>query len=326
MRVQFFVVQGSIRRLAVASTVFNVLIKAFVCFFLLLLQSFLREEVEVAFFGPIVSDFFSERSEVAQIPPGGRDGREEIEMDAREADFHNPQLLVRLRIVQMLYEDSKCVNTGFCRSRGGVNLSRGGGFSMYVHSCAQVTCTSCLFSCNQHLCVVVASANHRHRPVIGCASWCWRLWLSLALCRAILGRIRNSECFSGFHSLEASFELTEDLVVLPVRGINSLEFILSKFGDDASFRFVVDECVEFCKSLGCNILMMQGLSGELYHSLASFVSRVFLFQNVDVLFCLSSRYVQFCVQTAGFRNIWRRRCRCNLRLLCDLGKMRSLIV
>ena len=76
-------------------------------------------------------------------------------------------------------------------------------------------------------------------------------------------------------------------MVVSAERINSLEVTLSLFGShfggDASFRVAVSENVDFCKSVGCNLLTTQGLSGRIYRSLVPLVHRVFLFQNFNVI-------------------------------------------
>ena len=101
--------------------------------------------------------------------------------------------------------------------------------------------------------------------MIGCALWCWSL--SPSVMQFVVKSVIVTVC-PGFYPIEAWLELTEDLVVVSAGHINSLEVTLlivsSLLQDDASFRVKIGECVDFYKSVGCNLLMMKGLGGEIY--------------------------------------------------------------
>ena len=71
-------------------------------------------------FGLILSELLSVWSEVAEILALVQRGREDVEFSAREADMDGPQLLVRLRMLQMVFENGKCVYIGLCQLMGGV--------------------------------------------------------------------------------------------------------------------------------------------------------------------------------------------------------------
>ena len=127
-----------------------------------------------------------------------------------------------------------------------------------MRSCLQLACASCLFSCNQHLCVVLVSASYRH-SLLETSDWmCFVVLETLAFRHAILDRICGLDSLPGFYSFEAWFKLTEDLVVVPAEQINCPKETLSMFRwhseDDASLRFVVDECVDFWKLEACNLV------------------------------------------------------------------------
>ena len=141
-------VQGSWWRLAIVSSLFNAL-KLF-CVMLHLFQSVLRGDFEMALFGLILRELLSVWIEVAEVLVLGQEGREDVEFSAREVDLHDPLLLVWLRMLQMVFEDSEWIYIGVCRLTGGMTLFRVGGyFPKYFHLWSRGTCAACLFSCNQ---------------------------------------------------------------------------------------------------------------------------------------------------------------------------------
>ena len=85
-----------------------------------LFQSVLPGKVEVALCDLILSELFSVWSEVTEVFALGEEVREDVELSARETDLHIFQLLVRLCMFQMLFEDSNCAYNGLCQSMGGV--------------------------------------------------------------------------------------------------------------------------------------------------------------------------------------------------------------
>ena len=131
------------------SSVFNVMERS--CVLFLMFRCVLRGEVEVALCGLILSKLLSAWSEVAEVLALGREGPEDVAFSAREADLHDSQFLVRPRMLQMVFEHSKCVHIGLCRLIGGVIFFRGGGgrFLMYFNLWPRGTCAACLSSCTQ---------------------------------------------------------------------------------------------------------------------------------------------------------------------------------
>ena len=100
-----------------------------------LFQSVLPGEVEVVLSDLILSELLSVWSEVTEVFALGEEVREDVELSARETDLHISQLLVRLRMLHMLFEDSKCAYNGLCQCMGGVAVFPGADFFRCIFIC-----------------------------------------------------------------------------------------------------------------------------------------------------------------------------------------------
>ena len=76
-------------------------------FLLTVFQSVLHGEVEGALFGFNLSELLSVWSELAEVVVLGQEGSDDVEFSARETNFHNPQLLVLLRMLQMIFDNNR---------------------------------------------------------------------------------------------------------------------------------------------------------------------------------------------------------------------------
>ena len=181
-------------------------------------------------FGHILSELLLVWSEIAEVLAFGQKGRKHIELSARKIDFHNLQLLVQLRMIQIVFEDINCIYINLGWFLGGLTFFHGTGvYPMSTHSCPQVACTWCLFSCFQHLCVVLLSASYRHSFLGTSRRMCFMVFENVAVWHAIFGHISDPENLPGLNSFEPRFELTEDLVVVLAERIISMEITLSIF-------------------------------------------------------------------------------------------------
>ena len=198
---------------------------------------------------------------------------------------------------------------------------------VYALVCPQAAHASCLFSCNQHLCVVLMSASYRLSFLEAIDWMCFVVLETVVSCYAIPCRICNTDNLPGFFYFKAWFESTEDLVVVSTELINSLEVTLSMFrshsGEDVSLTVVVGECVisagPWCATFRRSRDWVEESTGNwrlLF--LGWFGSRTWTF-----FLCLSSGHEQFCVETVGFGSIRRMKCQCKLWRLCKLGEMKS---
>ena len=86
----------------------------------------------MALFGLILSELSSVWNEVPKVFTLGQEGRKNVEFSASGTDLHNSQLLVWM--LQMVFEDSKCLYIGLCRFMGGVTSFCGGGLFSDVYS------------------------------------------------------------------------------------------------------------------------------------------------------------------------------------------------
>ena len=66
-------------------------------------------------------------------------------MSAREANRHDPQLLVQLQMLQMIFEDSKCIYIGLCIGVGWIGSGGGVIFQLCFCSVRFLACKARVF-------------------------------------------------------------------------------------------------------------------------------------------------------------------------------------